>query len=122
MPDTIIYIITISLLCVLFGVGVWIVRQSFGADRRIPYQRRLSLVDTVPIGGRRKLILVRRDDIEHLVMTGGPVDIVVESGITPQARLPHTIKHLLNKGQNSLEEPTMLTDEVPSILRHDYPN
>jgi hypothetical protein len=29
---------------------------------------------------------------------------------------------LLNRGQNSLEEPTLLTDEVPSILRHDHPN
>lgn len=122
MPDTIIYIITISLLCVLFGVGVWIVRQNFGVDKRSPHQRRLTLVDTVPVDGRRKLILVRRDDIEHLVMTGGPVDVVVESGITARARLPHTIKHLLNRGQNSLEEPTLLTDEVPSILRHDHPN
>jgi flagellar biogenesis protein FliO len=122
MPDFMIYVITICLFFVLAGVGVWIVRQSFGADRRIGHHRRLSLVDTVPIGGRRKLILVRRDDIEHLVMTGGPVDIVVETGITPQARLPHTIKHLLNRGQKSLEEPTLLTDEVPSILRHDHPN
>ena len=26
-------------------------------------------------------LLVRRDDVEHLVMTGGPADIVIESGI-----------------------------------------
>jgi hypothetical protein len=122
MPDIIIYIITISLLCVLSGVGVWIVRQSFGADKRLSHLRRLTLVDAVPVDGRRKLILVRRDDIEHLVMTGGPVDVVVESGITPQARLPHTIKHWLNKGHSSLEEPTLLTDEVPAILRHEHPN
>ena len=31
--------------------------------------------------GRRKLVLVRRDDVEHLIMTGGPVDVLIETGI-----------------------------------------
>ncbi|MEJ2116935.1 MAG: flagellar biosynthetic protein FliO [Alphaproteobacteria bacterium] len=122
MPDTLIYIITTSLLFVLFGLGVWIVRQSMGTDKRMLHHRRLTLVDTVPIDRRRKLVLLRRDDIEHLVMTGGPVDVIVESGITPRARLPHTIKDMINRGQHGLEEPTLLTEEVPPILRHKHPN
>jgi len=31
--------------------------------------------------GRRRLLLIRRDDVEHLVMTGGPIDVVIETGI-----------------------------------------
>jgi hypothetical protein len=31
--------------------------------------------------------LIRRDDVEHLLMTGGPVDVVVETGI-PSASKP----------------------------------
>ena len=27
------------------------------------------------------MILIRRDDVEHLIMTGGPVDVVIETGI-----------------------------------------
>lgn len=38
------------------------------------------------IDGRRKLLLIRRDEVEHLVMTGGPVDVVVESGINDRQR------------------------------------
>jgi len=33
---------------------------------------------------RRRLVLIRRDDQEHLVMIGGPQDLVIETGITPQ--------------------------------------
>ena len=42
---------------------------------------RLSVVEFANIDGKRKLILIRRDDVEHLIMTGGPVDIAVENGI-----------------------------------------
>ena len=38
------------------------------------------------MGGESSL-LIRRDDVEHLLMTGGPVDVVVETGI-PSARKP----------------------------------
>jgi flagellar protein FliO/FliZ len=43
--------------------------------------KRIDIVEQVSIDAKRKLILVRRDDVEHLVMTGGPVDIVIEGGI-----------------------------------------
>jgi len=26
-------------------------------------------------------VLIRRDGVEHLIMTGGPVDVVIETGI-----------------------------------------
>ena len=32
-------------------------------------------------------VLIRRDDVEHLLMTGGPVDVVIETGI-PSASEP----------------------------------
>jgi flagellar protein FliO/FliZ len=38
------------------------------------------VVETATVDQRRKLVLVRRDDVEHLVMIGGPVDMVVETG------------------------------------------
>ena len=44
-------------------------------------ERRLGLVEQTTVDNRRKLLLVRRDGIEHLIMTGGPVDLVIETGI-----------------------------------------
>lgn len=51
--------------------------------------RRLDVVEHAAVDGRRRLILVRRDEVEHLIMTGGPVDVVIETGIAsrPQPRL-----------------------------------
>jgi len=43
--------------------------------------KRIALVEQVVIDGKRSLVLVRRDGVEHLLMTGGPVDIVIETGI-----------------------------------------
>jgi flagellar protein FliO/FliZ len=49
-------------------------------------ERRLEVVDHASIDSRRKLILIRRDDVEHLLLTGGLVDVVVETGIKADAR------------------------------------
>ncbi len=45
--------------------------------------KRLEVTDQANVDGRRKLLLIRRDGIEHLIMTGGPVDVVIETGISP---------------------------------------
>jgi flagellar protein FliO/FliZ len=44
-------------------------------------ERRLGVVESAAIDSHRKLILIRRDNVEHLIMTGGPVDVVIETGI-----------------------------------------
>jgi flagellar biogenesis protein FliO len=63
----------------------WLVRRFAGnrlgttANRgRMP---RLAVIDAAAVDGRRRLVLVRRDNVEHLLMIGGPTDIVVESNI-----------------------------------------
>src|SRR5476651_1817622 len=48
-------------------------------------QPRLGLVDAFSLDGQRQLVLVRRDNIEHLVMIGGPNDVVIESQIVRAA-------------------------------------
>jgi flagellar biogenesis protein FliO len=70
----------------LIGVAAWFVRRfasnrlAAGTNRggRMP---RLAVIDATAVDGRRRLVLVRRDNIEHLLMIGGPADIVVESNI-----------------------------------------
>ena len=46
-----------------------------------PPEKRLDVVDQMTIDGRRRLVLIRRDNIEHLIMTGGPADVVIETNI-----------------------------------------
>ena len=44
-------------------------------------QARLAVMDAAIVDSRRRLVLVRRDDIEHLILIGGPTDVVVEQNI-----------------------------------------
>lgn len=44
-------------------------------------ERRLGLVEAASISPRHKLVLVRRDDTEHLLLLGGTTELVVESRI-----------------------------------------
>ncbi|MBX9926456.1 MAG: flagellar biosynthetic protein FliO [Hyphomicrobiaceae bacterium] len=44
-------------------------------------EKRIDVVDQTSVDARRRLVLIRRDNVEHLIMTGGPVDVVIETGI-----------------------------------------
>ena len=45
---------------------------------------RLGIVEQATVDSRRKLVLIRRDDVEHLIMIGGPVDMLIEPNINAQ--------------------------------------
>ncbi|WP_293807538.1 flagellar biosynthetic protein FliO [uncultured Bosea sp.] len=51
--------------------------QASGRQR----QPRLGVVDTYDLDRQRQLVLIRRDNIEHLLMIGGASDVVVETNI-----------------------------------------
>src|SRR5436189_2471752 len=69
----------------LIGVAAWLVRRfagnRLGANPNRGRMPRLAVIDAAAVDGRRRLVLVRRDNIEHLLMIGGPTDIVVEPNI-----------------------------------------
>lgn len=74
--------VSLALLCLF--VVLWILRNRApspfvrGGRNRQP---RLQVLDAAAVDTRRRIVLIRRDNIEHLVMIGGPTDIVIESGI-----------------------------------------
>ena len=62
----------------------------FGRERptnagRRGRQARLAVVDAADVDGRRKLVLIRRDNLEHLVLIGGPSDVLIEPNIAAGA-------------------------------------
>lgn len=70
------------LLVVLLILAVtWLFRRLFGVTLHRGRSSRLSVVDSTVIDQNRRLMLLRRDDVEHLVMIGGPNDLLVESRI-----------------------------------------
>jgi flagellar protein FliO/FliZ len=93
MPLAIRFFLAFLIVLGLIGATAWAVRR-FGSGRlggvgARGRQPRLAVIDHATVDARRRLILVRRDNIEHLIMIGGPTDVVVESTIvrgTPAAR------------------------------------
>lgn len=79
----------------LVALVVWAFKAFFSksdaAGFRRAREKRLGVVETAAVDARRKLCLIRRDDVEHLVIIGGPVDVVVETGIKGRPHLgpPH---------------------------------
>lgn len=79
----------------LLALLIWAFRAFFGGSNARPARRgrdrRLGVVETATVDAKRKLYLIRRDDVEHLIIIGGPVDLVVETGIkaAPHLGLAH---------------------------------
>src|ERR1700721_494838 len=84
MPAVTFFLAFVAVLA-LIGVAARRVRRFAGnppgANTNRGRMPRLAVIDAAAVDGRRRLVLVRRDNIEHLLMIGGPTDIVVESNI-----------------------------------------
>jgi len=83
------FVAAMALVLGLIGAATWAAKR-FGlagkaamGDRR---GKRLSVVEVCTLDARRKLVLCRRDDKEHLILMGGQQDVVVESGIVDAAQ------------------------------------
>ena len=78
------FFVAFLVVLALIGLTAWLVRR-FGANRlggaTRGRQPRLAVIDAATIDGRRRLVLIRRDNVEHLLMIGGPTDVVVEPNI-----------------------------------------
>ncbi len=81
--------VQLGLAALAFLIALWLVvviaRMLMGGRLRLPggrtRQARLGIVDAFDLDRQRQLIIVRRDNTEHLIMIGGPNDLVIESEI-----------------------------------------
>jgi len=81
-----------AVLALLIVIGLiaglaWVLRRTgglaFAGGGLRSADRRLKVVETLPLGARHRAVLIRRDDVEHLVVLGQSGEVVVERGITP---------------------------------------
>src|SRR5437763_1319812 len=79
------FVVAFVIVLALIGLTFWLIRR-FGTARvgtaaQRGRQPRLAVIDAAPVDGRRRLVVVRRDNVEHLLLIGGPSDFVVEQNI-----------------------------------------
>jgi hypothetical protein len=78
-----------AVLVAAIVAGLWTYRVATTGDTSLSLawlfpprpEPRLGVMEQARVDSRRTLVLIRRDDVEHLIMTGGPIDMVIETGI-----------------------------------------
>lgn len=83
------FIIAFVVVLALIGISAWLLRRfgsgALKATAGRGRQPRLAVIDAASVDTRHRLVLVRRDNVEHLVMIGGPTDVVIEANIVRAA-------------------------------------
>lgn len=107
----VVLIVVIAAIYVIVKVLKRMQRSSFivGKKARTP---RLSVCDAAAIDRTRRLVLIRRDNVEHLILIGGPSDIVVETNITAETTKAASLKPLERLHLNQIESMTIPRDSV----------
>ncbi len=95
MPLAVRFFLAFLIVLALIGATAWAVRRfgsgRLGSANSRGRQPRLAVIDYASVDARRRLILVRRDNVEHLLMIGGPTDVVVEPNIVRASAAPREV-------------------------------
>ncbi|ARQ00815.1 flagellar biosynthetic protein FliO [Pseudorhodoplanes sinuspersici] len=100
------FFIAFVVVFALIGLTAWLIRRfgsgPLGGQKARGRAPRLAVIEAGAVDGRRKLVLIRRDNVEHLIMIGGPTDILVEANIL--------------RGQSSRERASSVADNLTRVL------
>ncbi len=87
--DLTLYFKFVAALALVLGLILllsWVLRRTGLAGPIRPRgRRRLEILETLPVDTRNRLVLVRRDGTEHLLLVGAAGATLVETGIAPPA-------------------------------------
>jgi flagellar protein FliO/FliZ len=108
-------VVALVLVLALIALTVWLMRR-FG-DSRIASQaggrgrqQRLAVLDSTSVDARRKLVLIRRDNVEHLILIGGPTDVVIEPNIVRAQPASGGVRPAARPGGYEDEDTSLIPD------------
>lgn len=91
------FVLALVFVLALIGVlGALARRLGFGGVRAAKgvSGRRITIVEVRPLDAKRKLVLLRRDQVEHLIIVGAAGETVIESGIpAPHGDFAGVLRH-----------------------------
>ena len=73
-------------LALIGGAGLAARRWGVPGVTKAVDQKRLAVVETLMIGPRQRLFIVRRDDVEHLIFSSPDGVCLVENNIPPKVQ------------------------------------
>jgi flagellar protein FliO/FliZ len=82
------FVASLAFILGLIGLCAYVAKRmglATGGIAATGTQKRLSIVEVKVVDAKHRLILMRRDDREHLILLGGENDLLIESGIEAPA-------------------------------------
>jgi len=120
LPTPVNFVIAFAFVLLLIGAAAWLVRR-FGSTRVDAAARgrqpRLAVIDSAAVDGRRKLVIIRRDNVEHLLMIGGPSDVVVETNIVRGVAVATRDAPPVRNGAPEMPRPVPMPEPTPWPLQ-----
>lgn len=111
--------LSVFLLVIVLALAVWLVRtlrsslHMGGSHGRGGRPQRLAITDAFTLDREgRKLVIVRRDNVEHLLLIGGPNDVLVEPNIVRGERALRDRGTRGGSDAETLQAETALTAEL----------
>lgn len=115
LPLLVKFVVSFAFVLLLIGAAALLVRK-FGGKALIPgaaqrgRKTRLAVVDTAQVDSKRSLVIIRRDNVEHLLLIGGPTDVLVESNISGAAI--HSVREPEVEVRAPAVEPAAITRAI----------
>ncbi|MGI9504216.1 MAG: flagellar biosynthetic protein FliO [Geminicoccaceae bacterium] len=83
MTDYLRFVLALVVVLGLIALFAWVARRFRlgGLAGSTMTSGRLAIVETLPIDGRQRLVLIRRDDREHLLLLGQERSLVIEAAV-----------------------------------------
>lgn len=79
-------LLALAFVLALMGGFAFILKKlGLSQATRIAGEKRLKVVESLPLDARRRLAIIQRDDKQHLVILGINGETVVETDIAPKA-------------------------------------
>lgn len=109
--DYIRFVLALAFVLGLIGLAT-VAARRFGMMPRVTKPtkqtgKRLSIVEIAPIDAKRRLILVRRDEVEHLIVLGTSSELLIESGIAAREVVAE------HRGVSMERDDAPMVDDLP---------
>ncbi len=117
------FFIIFLVVLTLIGAIDWLVRWLGRGTARRRQPPRLAVIDSARIDRHRTLVLIRRDNVEQLVMIGGPNDVVIEQNVLRAINAPAPARRAASRSAvRAVEFSNQLTSPRPQPMQSRLPS
>lgn len=83
LPDFVRMLAALVVVVGMMGALSLILKKAglSGAQPQTATAKRLKVIEKLPLDARRQLVLLKRDDVEHLVILSANGETVIEAGV-----------------------------------------